>query len=576
MPARSGDGGFPQDCGGRTPDHRTKVSIGVGQLGEAAFQGLAASRPETLCNFENRHTDCPARKDGTTMMKNPNHTRKASPSGRSQPREHAALRRAARNTLPTAPQKFGTFTVAAESLGEPVLTTEDLSRKFNVSTKTVDRWRTRGLVGKRMVVGNRQRIGFLQSEVERFVADHAAEVERGSRFSQLSVGEKSAIVGEARRLSRDGASPADVAKSLSDSTGRSVEAIRQTLRNHDRHHPHDAVFPHAFVSTTDELKHDLYRSHRRGASVESLAREYGRSRSAVERLIAQARAEAVFAEPIEYVYNGEFETKGIEDKILGPAPESSTRSRAMKAPAGLPPYLASLYSVPLLSGPQEQYHFRRMNFLKWKAGQLRDRLDPESATSAQIDRIEGLLEQAGETKDLLIRSNLRLVVSIAKRNIRSGHDFFEMVSDGNMSLIRAIEKFDYSKGFKLSTYATWAIKRNFARSIPAEHTRSDRFRTGTDELFQHSEDDGANPYEQQIVHRQQHDALRAILKQLQDRERDILVCRYGLNEGTEPLTLEEVGARFGVTKERIRQLETRALGKLREIATTEKLDIPGI
>ncbi len=67
-----------------------------------------------------------------------------------------------------------------------------------------------------------------------------------------------------------------------------------------------------------------------------------------------------------------------------------------------------------------------------------------------------------------------------------------------------------------------------------------------------------------------------VLKQLQDRERDILVCRYGLDEGTEPLTLEEVGVRFGVTKERIRQLETRALGKLREIATTEKLDIPGI
>ena len=68
--------------------------------------------------------------------------------------------------------------------------------------------------------------------------------------------------------------------------------------------------------------------------------------------------------------------------------------------------------------------------------------------------------------------------------MRPGTNFFEMVSDGNMSLIRAIEKFDYTKGNKFSTYATWAIMKNFARSIPAEHTLLDRFRTGNDEVFQ--------------------------------------------------------------------------------------------
>jgi len=307
-----------------------------------------------------------------------------------------------------------------------------------------------------------------------------------------------------------------------------------------------------------------------------LAREYSRPRTAIDRMLSEARFEALLNEPIDYVYSPMFDQPGAAATILGPAPSPRTRQRIGKAPAGLPPYLASLYAVPLLTAEQEAHHFRKMNFLKHQAKQYRDSLRKDSVTDEQVNRLEELLDQASAVKDLLIRSNLRLVVSIAKKNIRPGNDFFEMVSDGNMSLIRAIEKFDYSKGFKLSTYATWAIRRNFARSIPAEHSHQDRFRTGSEEMFQHSADEGSNEFQQERVHNQQHDALMKILKKLQDRERDILVCRYGLAQGSEPLTLEQVGERFGVTKERIRQLETRALTKLRNIAQEEKLDIPGI
>jgi RNA polymerase sigma factor (sigma-70 family) len=193
-----------------------------------------------------------------------------------------------------------------------------------------------------------------------------------------------------------------------------------------------------------------------------------------------------------------------------------------------------------------------------------------------MDEIESLLEQSGEVKNFLIRSNLRLVVSIAKRHIRPNSNFFEMVSDGNMSLIRAIEKFDYTKGNKFSTYATWAIMKNFARSIPAEHTLLDRFRTGKDEVFQASTDARSNQFQQELVNHKQHQAIMNILERLDDREKDIIICRYGLDQGTEPQTLEQVGSQFGVTKERIRQLESRALRKLRKIAQDEKLDIPGI
>jgi RNA polymerase sigma factor (sigma-70 family) len=118
--------------------------------------------------------------------------------------------------------------------------------------------------------------------------------------------------------------------------------------------------------------------------------------------------------------------------------------------------------------------------------------------------------------------------------------------------------------------------KNFARSIPAEHTQLDRFRTGNDELFQASQDGRSDQFEQELVNHRQHQVIMSILDQLDEREREIIMFRFGLNEGAEPQTLEQVGSHFGVTKERIRQLESRALGKLRKIAEEGRLDIPGI
>jgi RNA polymerase sigma factor (sigma-70 family) len=104
----------------------------------------------------------------------------------------------------------------------------------------------------------------------------------------------------------------------------------------------------------------------------------------------------------------------------------------------------------------------------------------------------------------------------------------------------------------------------------------DRFRTGSDELFIGSTDRRTDQFHEELVNRGQHRVLMTILDQLDNRERDIIKFRYGLEQGTEPQTLEKVGNRFGVTKERIRQLESRALRKLRRIAQEENLDIPGI
>ena len=111
-----------------------------------------------------------------------------------------------------------------------------------------------------------------------------------------------------------------------------------------------------------------------------------------------------------------------------------------------------------------------------------------------MDEIEALYEQAVATKNEIVRANLRLVVSIAKRHVTPDQNFFELVSDGNMSLLRAVEKFDFARGNKFSTYASWAIMKNFARTIPGEFKHRDRFRTSQDEMFAATQEHRGNPY----------------------------------------------------------------------------------
>jgi RNA polymerase sigma factor (sigma-70 family) len=464
----------------------------------------------------------------------------------------------------------------AEHAGEPVLTVGDVSRRFNVSTKTVDRWRKRGLVSRRFQFGNKSRIGFLESSVARFVSEHGEEVARGSRFTQLSDSERHEIVDKARRLARFGSCPAEVSRQLSTTFDRSPETIRYTLKQHDQENPDRRIFPTGGDTLTPERREEMYLKYQKGTPVDTLAKEYCRSRAAVFRTIAEVRAEKLCGEAIAFMDSPDFHKPNADRVILGPAPEVEKKQGRLKPPPGLPAYLASLYSMPLLTREEEVYHFRRMNYLKFRASQLQQKINRTRPRSADLDELEELLEQATGVKSFLIRSNLRLVVSIAKRHLQPGMNFFEMVSDGNMSLMRAIEKFDYTKGNKFSTYATWAIMKNFARSIPAEHTQRDRFRTGNEEIFHASPDDRGTQYQDESTNARQRQAIMGILNQLEDRERSILMHRYGLEQGSEPLTLEQVGSRFGVTKERIRQIEARALQKLRKIAQEEKLEIPGV
>jgi len=477
-------------------------------------------------------------------------------------------------------QVSASLKLSPDELSEPVYTIEEAAEHFNVSQKTIQRWRKRGLVAwKFQGDDGRTRVGLRASSIERFTNRNADRVEDAAAFSRLSGEERREIIRRARRLSLFcHCCLFEVSKRIARKLGRAVETVRQTIKQYDDEHPENKLFPNATEALQDTDRRRIYQAYQRGVSVHALAKRFCRTRSSIYRIITEERAADLLREPIEYMDSGEFHRKNADAVILQDPVARDVLSGAdggtKTPPKGLPIYLKNLYKTPLLSKQEEQSLFRLYNYLKFKATQVRVRLEKTRSPKVEdIEEVEHLLDEAARVKNRIVQANLRLVVNIAKRHVSPQTNFFELISDGNMSLLRAVDKFDYTRGFKFSTYASWAIMKNFARTVPKAGKRRERFMTGHDELLEMTEDlrfEGEEGYREPDVTVKQN--IERVLDELGPREREIVMRRFGLGDMPGPQTLEEVGKHFGVTKERIRQIEGRALKKLRGMLSPQALE----
>jgi RNA polymerase primary sigma factor len=290
-----------------------------------------------------------------------------------------------------------------------------------------------------------------------------------------------------------------------------------------------------------------------------------RSRSRADTHANSIRARRILETEIEYVSHPSFNDPGARDEILSPLPEPTQGkgTRRSKPPAGMSSYLTGIWGAPLLDREQEAHLFRKMNYLKCLADRLRSRIDPHRPSAADLDEIERLQAEALKLKNMIVEANLRLVISIARQRIRPGYSLSERVSDGNFALIKAVDRFDFGRGNKFSTYASWAIFNELAR-YDRQQKRGDRRFVQYQGDFAAPET-GGGEHECEVAQDHRRSAVAWSLDRLDRRERRILASRHGIGGGP-GLTLQQIGRDLGISKERVRQIESRALGKLRKFS----------
>ncbi|MBV7697751.1 RNA polymerase sigma factor [Streptomyces sp. TRM70350] len=289
-------------------------------------------------------------------------------------------------------------------------------------------------------------------------------------------------------------------------------------------------------------------------------------------------------------------------------------------------YLREIGRIPLLTAAEEVELARRVEAGLFAEEKLSNTPDLDSQLALDLDR---LVVMGRVAKRRLIEANLRLVVSVAKRYVGRGLTMLDLVQEGNLGLIRAVEKFDYARGYKFSTYATWWIRQAMSRAL-ADQARTIRVPVHVVELINRVvrvqrrmlQERGYEPTPEEVAAHldlppervgevlrlaqepvslhapvgeeddvalgdliEDGDAtspvesaaflllkehLEAVLSTLGERERKVVQLRYGLADGR-PRTLEEIGRIFGVTRERIRQIESKTLNKLRDHAFADQL-----
>jgi RNA polymerase primary sigma factor len=301
----------------------------------------------------------------------------------------------------------------------------------------------------------------------------------------------------------------------------------------------------------------------------SRGRRIFESKSRRSRKAHIERARRLLAADLTYIAHPSFDDPGAHDAILAPSPGVEIPGQD-RAPVSHGSDTDSSRGTRLPSREQEAHQFRKMNYLKYLACRICDRIDPDSPVPADLDDIERLQAEALQLKNQIVETHLRLVVSLAKKRVRAGYDMPERISDGTFALMHAVDRFDFARGNRFSTYATWAIFNELTHRDRREWCRRKRSVPLSYDSLAMPEVE-SEQYEQNEARDERRQAVERLLRRLDRRERWIIVNRHGIG-GVPEQTLKQIGLDLGISKERVRQLEERAHAKLRSLARLEAFE----
>jgi len=278
------------------------------------------------------------------------------------------------------------------------------------------------------------------------------------------------------------------------------------------------------------------------------------------------KAEALLAGSYEYMDSPIFHRRNVEKELFEQAdPElppvswyQPTREDGIDGVSQLP---------QLMSPKEEQLMFLRFNYAKLKLTQLQKQIKREGLTRESAELVIDWDRRFEHFREYLVRTNLALVLAMAKRTRLGEVDFSEIVSEGNMALMRAVDKFSVDRGFKFSTYACRAILKAFSRTAMKSSRYRQRFPVEFEPDLEKSDwvDQRRDQVEEDCL-----DELRTIvdrnLADLSSVEQTVIRRRFNWEQHDDaPLTLEQVGQIIGVTNERVRQIQNKALAKIRQV-----------
>ncbi|MEJ2647135.1 MAG: sigma-70 family RNA polymerase sigma factor, partial [Sedimentisphaerales bacterium] len=285
---------------------------------------------------------------------------------------------------------------------------------------------------------------------------------------------------------------------------------------------------------------------------------------------------------IEFIPSKEFLEEDASERILSRPlwdfwpPEKKKKLEPFRpADSSLPQYLQTIKDVPQLNRDNEAELFRRYNYLKYLADKSRTDLTLTRVSGNKLKKIESFLTEAEEIKRKIIEANLPLVVSVARKHTTARISLSDLIGEGNFSLMNAVEKFDYTKGSRFGTFASWTIAKDFAQKIPGLFSHFDKTKAASLATIQR-EMHKAEGADFAAIDRVNKSLTRVIRNNLNEREQYIILNRFGLVGSPirkKTKTLVEIGMELNLSKERIRQIELIALQKLRQSLSAEEFEL---